>query len=306
MSHERPSRTARKIARLVILIDAVPRLAGLLPEGEAAMVEAILHGSGVVSRREIALMRSPWGRRLYRVSEALTVRGQLVWLGLRKRWVADAVSEAIAAGATQLLVVGAGLDALAALVARRHPGVTCVEIDAPATAEPKRAGLRAAGAERDSLHLCAADLSTRPLAEALRATPWRSDARSVVVAEGLLMYLDAAVVRGLLAAVRGCAGPGSRLAFSSIFADDAGRPRVGGVGVLDRPMRAALRLAGEPMRWGIRPEAVRAFVEPAGYRVLEQPDLAALRRRYLAPLGLADEPVAPYEHLVLAEVAPPA
>lgn len=303
MPHERPSWTAYEIARLTILVDAMPRLAGLLPEGAAAMVEAILRGSGVGRRREIDLMRSPWGRRLYGVSEALTVRGQLVWVGLRKRWIADAVAEAIAAGATQLLVVGAGFDALAAMVARRHPGVTCVEIDAPATAEPKRAGLRAAGAVRDNLHLCAADLSTRSLAEVLRATPWRSDARSVVVAEGLLMYLDAAAVRGLFAAVRGATGPGSRFAFTSVFADDAGRPRVG---VLDWPLRASLRLIGERMLWGIRPEAVRAFVEPAGYRVLEQPDLEALRRRYLAPLGLYVEPVAPYEHLVLAEVAPPA
>lgn len=64
-------------------------------------------------------------------SIALTGRGQILWFGVRKRFIADAVDAAIADGASQLLVVGAGFDPLAALVARRHPHVTCVELDAP-------------------------------------------------------------------------------------------------------------------------------------------------------------------------------
>ncbi|MRG94648.1 class I SAM-dependent methyltransferase [Polyangium spumosum] len=298
MPHDRPSLTAKKIARFLILIDAVPRLGPLLPEGAASAAEAILRASGAVGRRQIDMMRAPWTQRFYEIAEAFTARGQLVWFGLRKRWMADVVEEAIAGGATQLLVVGAGFDPLAAMVARRHPEVTCVEVDAPATAEPKRRGVRGAGFERTNLHICAADLSKRSLGEVLRGTPWRSDARSVVVAEGLLMYLDVKDVKAFLGAIREHTTAGSHLAFSYVDGDDAGRPHLG---TLDWPIRATLRIAGERMRWGIRPRELAGFVEAAGFRLVGQMDGEALRKKYLAPIGLPEEPVAAYEHLGLVE-----
>ena len=299
MPHGRPSLTAKKIARFLILIDAVPRFAGLLPTDAATTAEAILRASGAVGQRQIDMMRAPWTRAFYEIAEAWTARGQLVWFGLRKRWMADAVEEAIAAGATQLLVVGAGFDPLATIIARRHPEVTCVEVDAPATAEPKRAGVRGAGFERTNLHVCAADLSKQSLDEVLRSTPWRSEARSVVVAEGLLMYLDVKDVKAFFQAIREHTGAGSRIAFSYVDGDDAGRPHLG---TLDWPIRATLKIAGEPMRWGIRPRDVRGFVEAEGFRVVEQMDGEMLRKMYLAPIGLPEEPVAAYEYLGLVEV----
>jgi len=298
MTRAHPSRTALKIARFMLLLDAVPRLSRLLPVDAAATAEAIVRASGVVRPRHLAAMREPATYRAYRFIEAILGRGQLLWFGVRKRWMAEAVEAAIAAGAGQLLVVGAGFDPLAALIAGRHPQVTCVEIDAPATAEPKRAGLQGAGCVRDNLYVCAADLSARPLAEVLRATPWRPDARSVVVAEGLLMYLDETSVVRFLAAVHELTGPGSRIACSLMDADARGRPRVG---ALDWPIRVALRLVGEPLRWGVAPARVPAFAAAAGYRVMEQPDPAALRERLLAPIDLRDEALLPYEHLALLE-----
>jgi hypothetical protein len=56
---ERPSRTATKIARFMLLLDAVPRLAPVLPAGSARAVEAILRGSGSVPQRHVDMMRSP-------------------------------------------------------------------------------------------------------------------------------------------------------------------------------------------------------------------------------------------------------
>jgi methyltransferase (TIGR00027 family) len=284
----------------MVLIDAVPRFAGLLPEGAAATAEAILRASGVIPARRIDVLRAPWLQRFYRSTEALLGRGQLLWFGLRKRAIADAVADAIADAARQLLVVGAGFDPLAAIVARRHPEVLCVEIDAPATATPKAAGLRGAGLEQANLRVCAADLAREPLAQVLATTPWDRGVRSVIVAEGLVMYLDAAAVAQFLAAVRGCSGPDSRLALTSVGGDDQHRPHLG---VLDWPIRLALRLAGEPMRWGVAPGALAAAVAPAGWRLHDQPDLAELRRRHLVPLGLPDEPVAPYEHLAVLTTA---
>lgn len=296
----RPSRTATKIARFMLLLDAQPRLAGLLPAGAAAVIEPLLRASGAVSPRLITMMRRPSALRFARAMEAVTSRGQLAWFGLRKRFMFEAVIAAIADGATQLLVVGAGFDPLAALIAREHPQVLCVELDTPATADPKRIGLSGSGAARDNLHVVGVDLATRSIADALRPLPWRPDARSVIVAEGLLMYLDRAAVREFFKMMRQIAGPGSRLAFSCVTADDAGDPRL--PVSMDWLVRAALRLAGEPIQWGIRPAALPAYLAELGLRLLDQPDLDLLRQRHLVPLGLADEPVQPYEYLALAEL----
>ncbi|MFP2931601.1 class I SAM-dependent methyltransferase [Pyxidicoccus sp. 3LG] len=303
MPTERPSRTATKIAGFMLLLDSVPRLAPVLPPGAAAAAEAILRASGAVRRRDVELLRTRLTVRFYEAAERLLGRGQLLWFGVRKRWMREVVEQAIAEGARQVLVVGAGFDPLAVSVARRHPDVTCVEVDAPATAEPKRAGIQGGGLACPNHVVLAADLAKKPLEVLLGAAGWRADVRSVVVAEGLLMYLAPAQVSAFLAQVRACTSPGSWLAFSSMDSDEEGQPRLLFAGsLLGRAIRSALRLAGEPLRWGIAPSAVPPFLTTAGYRVLDQPTPQMLRERFLTPHGLAEEPLAPYEHLVLAEV----
>lgn len=301
---ERPSRTALKIARFIVLLDAVPRLRGVLPEGAAAAVEAILLGSGAVRPQLVTQMRSRVTLRIYESVEAVLGRGQLLWFGVRKRWMAEAVHAALRDGAKQLLVVGAGFDPLAALVARGSPDVSCIEIDQGPTAHAKRRGVERAGLSSSNHVVCAADLSATPLEEALRATPWQRDAAAIVVAEGLLMYLLPADVDRFFAQVRACLAPGSRIAFSAMDVDARGRPTVKvGKKWLRWLIRETLRAFGEPLRWGIAPRNVARYLEARGFRTLEQASVGELQARFLASADLHDEPLANYEHLVLATPA---
>ncbi len=260
------------------------------------------HGYGTVQR--ISARATP--KRLAasgRAPRFPQTRGQVLWFGVRKRWFSARVDEAIAAGARQLLVVGAGFDPLATLVADRHHDVLCVEVDAPATARLKHTGVQTSGHARENHVVCAADLALRPLAEVLASTPWRVDRPSIVVAEGLLMYLGAEDVRRFLAALRDCVGTGSRLAASAMDVDGQGRVRLPVDPLLAAPLRLALRLVGEPLRWGIAPAEVPAFLAAHGWRTTLQPTVDDLRAEILAGHGLGREPLAPYEHLVLAERA---
>jgi methyltransferase (TIGR00027 family) len=301
MSEDRPSRTATKIARFLLLIDTVPRLAPVLPEGAARTAEALMRASGAVPVRHLDAMRRPASVRLYEAAEGLLGRGQLLWFAIRKRWMHEAVEQALRDGCRQLLVVGAGFDPLAVMVAARHAEVRCVELDAPATAEPKRRGVDAAGLARPNHQVVSADLASTALDRALAPAGWRASERSVVVAEGLLMYLPPDAVGSLFAQVRACVAPGSRVAFSTVGVDERGRPRLDfGGGLLNRAIRSALALAGEPLRWGLEPAAVPAFLDAHGFRALDLPGPDGLRARFLTPAGLADEPLAAYEHLVLA------
>lgn len=295
----RPSLTARKIAQFVPLLQSIPRFAGLLPHGLADTTEAILRASGTLDPLEARYLGHPFAQKVLTVVEGVTKRGQVLWFGVRKRWMHDVVEAAIADGARQLLVVGAGFDALATVVAERHPDVLCIEIDAPPTASPKEKGVRGAGKLRPNLLLCPIDLSRKPLADALRSTTWNPAARSIVVAEGLLMYLSREHVVRFFEDVRRSSGAGTRVAFSSVFAKANGAPRIG---ALDFPLQLGLRVMGETMRWGLAPKEAPAFLASVHARVVEQATEASLRERYLTPIGLGTEPLAPYEHLVLAEL----
>jgi methyltransferase (TIGR00027 family) len=303
VARKRRSRTALKIARFIVLLDAERRLAPVLPPDTGPLTEAILRGSGAVPAWKVDMMRARWAHWLYRGTEALTGRGQVLWFGLRKRWISERVDAAIAGGARQLLVIGAGFDPLAARVARRDPWVVAVETDTEPTADAKRNGLRSAGRLGSNLHVLAAARAEQSLVGILEATPWRRDVVSVIVAEGLLMYLTPAEVERFFTNVHDCAAPGSTMLCTSVYTHADGSPRVA-AGVLDRPIRLALRLAGEPMRLGLDPRDAPAFFEGHGALVREQPTVGDLRERYLAPIGLAEEPVTAYEHLIEAELRP--
>lgn len=283
----------------MLLLDAVPRLRNVLPHGAAATVERILRASGAVPARHIDMMRSPATLRFYELAEQVTGKGQLLWFGIRKRWVAECVEEAIRDGARQLLVLGSGLDPLAAMVAERHPDVLCAEIDAPATANPKASGIRGAGLERPNLVVIPIDLSQTPLVDALQKTPWSKDAPSVVVAEGLLMYLTPADVDAFFRALSDCTAPGTRVAFTVMDMDEQGRPYLGPLSGMMRPL---LRLIGEPLQWALRPHDVPAYLEARGFRLRDQPSMDELRQRLLEPIGGKDEPLSHYDYLVLAEL----
>jgi methyltransferase (TIGR00027 family) len=286
----------------MLLIDAVPRLAPVLPESAARTADALLRASGAVPTRHLDLMRQPQTIRFYEFAERLMGRGQLLWFAVRKRWVSEAVHQALREGCRQLLVVGAGFDPFAVMVATRHPDVRCIEVDAPGTATPKCRGIERARLGQPNHLVVSADLSVTPLDQALGSAGWDRAEPSIVIAEGLLMYLDPAAVHAFLVGVRACTGTGSRLAFSAVGVDERGRPRVGFAdGVLNRLIQATLALAGEPMRWGIDPSAVPGFLAGVGFRPIEQPSLESLRQRFLTPAGLGAEPLSPYEHLVLAE-----
>jgi hypothetical protein len=107
----------------------------------------------------------------------------------------------------------------------------------------------------------------------------------------------------LFAQVLRSTSPGSRLAFTSMDADKDNRPQLFfDAGLFNRFVQSALRAVGEPLRWGISPASLPAFLSAAGYRPIEQPAQPELRARFLDPIGLHEEPLAPYEHLCLAEV----
>ena len=302
MTDRRPSHTAVKVARGLVFLGEDPVKAKLLPPGAAESTSRLVLEAGLLKPWMISLYRHPWFHRFVAFIERTTMKGQMTGSALRKRFVDDETRAGLTDGATQVLVVGAGFDTLCERLAAEFPRVTFVEVDRPATANLKRRAVAGMGGNQPNLHILDVDLTSATLAEALAAVPeWDRGARSVVVAEGVLMYIHEAEVATFLGSIRSECGAGTRLVFTYLGIDGKGRPHVGRLSGL---MRLALRVSGEPLHWGTNPHELEGFLEGHGFQVLPPTDRHDLRRRYLEPVGLGDMTEWGVEFLSVAEITP--
>ena len=261
MQKDKPSRTAYKVALNIVTLGAKPGMDRILPPGIVPATEKLLVASGAVGPRTLRWSRS---KRMVSVYEAFDwmLPGQFEAFAQRKAFCERQVREGIGEGVSQVLVLGAGYDTMGWRLAPEFPGVNFFEIDHPATARLKARGIGAMG-QRDNLFLVSEDLGERKLEDVLKTHKiWEHRARTVIVAEGLVMYLPPEAVEDLFRQLSDIAGDGSRIAFSYIPSGEDGRPDAGRwTGV----MLWLQKIAGEPWIWSIRPEELGPFLEKTGW-----------------------------------------
>ena len=273
MRRHRPSHTAFKVASAIVMLGAREGSDAILPPGLVRATERILLESGRLGPRALRLYRSPFVRGLVeRFDGGL---GVLDGVGLRKAFCEREVRAAIAGGASQVLVLGAGYDTLCWRLAPELPEVRFFEVDHPATAAAKTRAVDAMG-RPSNMAMIAADLGAQPLTEVLDAEgSWRADTRSVVIAEGLLYYSPAAAVLDLLHRVAECTASGSRVAFTFMEPGTLARSRWMSWGA------ATLRLMREPWLWFIERGDLPGFLAGTPWRLAPPaggPDAAGLDR----------------------------
>ena len=274
MRKDKPSKTARKVALNVVTLGAKPGMDTVLPPGVVEATARLLVASGAVGAAAVRWSRS---RRAVAIYEAFDwmMPGQFEAFAHRKAFCEHQVREGIGAGATQVLVLGAGYDTLGWRLAPEFSGVGFFEIDHPATARLKAIGIAELG-QRDNLHLIQEDLGERRLVEVLTANnSWDRTAPSVIVAEGLLMYLPPAAPRDLFGQCAEIAGAGSRIAFTYVGTGVDGRPDAGRWTGL---VLWILKASGEPWLWSVRPKELARFLEETGWA--NAPDLVATSDRH--------------------------
>jgi methyltransferase (TIGR00027 family) len=262
MREDRPSSTARKVALNVISLSAKPGMEEVLPSGIVDATADLLVTSGVVGGTAVRCARSRAAAAVYEAFDWM-MPGQFEAFGHRKRFCDDQVREGIDNGATQVLVLGAGYDTLGWRLAPELSQVGFFEIDHPATARLKAKGIEAMG-PRSNLYLIQEDLGRRRLVDVLGAhRSWDPGARTVVVAEGLLMYLSPEAVGDLFQQFAAITGPGSRVAFTYVATGTDGRPDAGPWTGMVLWLLAA---SGEPWLWSIRPGDLGPFLQAAGWK----------------------------------------
>jgi methyltransferase (TIGR00027 family) len=283
------SSTAKVIAASTIALASEPCNAALVAPGAAELCRAFL--SGRLGDRWLAWSAAhPLTRWLWRRVEALTLPGIVAHYWYRKRWIEARCRSAIDEGFERVVVLGAGLDTLAFRLAREFAQLDVIEIDHPATQAAKRRCLHGDAMPPLNLRLAALDLAAAPLGPALPD----DDRATVVVMEGVLMYLPAADIDALFDTLRRMPARRLRIVFSFMT-----RWPDGGTGFRPRSWLIERWLAwrGEPFSWALSPDAMPAYLHAHGLRLLE---LATTRQ--LAPVAAALEG----ENLVACEPAPAA
>ncbi|MBX3273394.1 MAG: class I SAM-dependent methyltransferase [Sandaracinaceae bacterium] len=182
-----------------------------------------------------------------------------IYLATRTRWFDDAVRAAIAAGTSQVVLLGAGYDTRAMRLA--HDGVTYYEVDHPRTGAHKRAALAALeGYAIDAARYVGCDFERQDFVEELAKAGFDAAQPAIVVWEGVTYYLTEAAVRATLARVA-TLGPATRLCFDIVSKRFvAGRVN----DAADLEARARVAQMGEPLRFGV--DDVLPLLYEAGFR----------------------------------------
>ena len=207
MKSDQASSTAKLIAASTILLASDPKTAALVAPGARALCERFL--SGRLADRMLAKSASfAPTRALWRMLERMVLPGITAHYWHRKRWIERRCRQSIADGFQRVVIIGAGFDTLALRLASEFPRIDWIEIDHPATQRAKR---RALGGElAPHMRFVAVDLAADPL-----PTELFDDGRgTLVIAEGVLMYLAPAAIDRLLQAIATLRAPSTRMVFS--------------------------------------------------------------------------------------------
>lgn len=202
----------------------------------------------------------------------------------RARYAEECLERAIAAGARQYVILGAGLDTFAFRRPDLAAGLRIFEVDHPATQAHKRRRLAELGWELPPpLHFVPVDFMTQRLGAALRASAYDPQLPAFFSWLGVTYYLTAAAVFATLREIAAIAPSGSGLVFDYLdtdaFVPQKAAPRV-------LRMLGSVRDVGEPMRSGFDPLTLSAELSSLGLHLREDLSPWDIHQRYF--LGRTD------------------
>ncbi len=254
---------------------ATRALGALLPDDAQLMDDPFgaRVAGGAVSALVALSRRRPGLRPLLRVAAA-PMLPMIAYMQVRTRLIDDVVRGFARSGGGQLVLLGAGFDARAARLGDVLAGAPVFEVDHPATQALKRARFGDLPVtfvpwdfERDAMAALGARLA------ALGHDP---DRPTLTIWEGVTMYLTESAIADTVAAVRAWSAAGSQLCFSYVERRQIERPRL-----TTRIVKAAVRVWGEPWRFGWDPPALAGWLQAHGYRLISDADVDSAGQRLL-------------------------
>lgn len=207
---------------------------------------------------------------LHKIADTIS-RGRSWHLALRTRAIDDATTRAVEEGATQLVIVGAGLDARAF----RLPvlsNVTVWEVDHPATQSWKRGRVEGLQPVAREVRFVSTDFERDDLRERLGAAGHDPSKRTIFLWEGVIMYLSDAANDQVLRGLRASSAQGSTL-LATYFEPESSP--------FARALSAVLRGVSEPVKSRFSPSDIAARMAAHAFDVVEDAGDPEWSPRYL-------------------------
>ena len=279
MSDTTSSRFAHRLqGRPSITAEAVTMaraLEHLKPEGQRVVDDPYAHlFLSRASRAALAAWSgSLTGRTLRRLGQAGTT-----YVPLRHRFIDDHLSDALDAGAEQVVLLGAGYDTRAYRFAEQLAGRPVYEVDLAAISRSKAATI---AKHRDAFPATnmvrvEIDFETQGLEQTLKEAGFTAGAKTFFTWEGVPMYLTRTAVKATLDAVSAISGAGSVIAHDMWYLVDDPSP----MGTARRLAPNALSFIGEPVTFSIHPEEMDFFLDRHGFHIKDLVVSAELQQRY--------------------------
>ena len=202
------------------------------------------------------------------------IAGIVCAMNVRARFVDEALERAVAAGAQQILILGAGFDSHAYRYESLLRELRIYEVDQPATQAWKRERVAAVvGAPPPNLRYVAVDFAAEDLGSALRRHGYDFSQRSFVIMEGVTMYLEESALRQTLQLLA-THPAGSSVVFdfvSSVMLDMIRRIDLDAVPPTARAFaeRFLHLTRDEPWQFGFPFREEQKYVEELGFSVSE-------------------------------------
>jgi methyltransferase (TIGR00027 family) len=197
----------------------------------------------------------------------------------RHRFIDDALVGALKDGAEQVVILGAGYDTRAYRFAEELAGRPVFEVDFPSTGRRKDDLVRKHARDLPGalVRRVEVDFLNETFDGPLIRAGFEKGARTVVVWEGVSMYLTRAAVKQTLSIINGICAPKSDLLLDFWFLLDSADVRA----AAHRFSANLLQFLGEPVLFGIHPEDLAAFLERNGFTLVDLADAEELSRRYV-------------------------
>jgi methyltransferase (TIGR00027 family) len=195
------------------------------------------------------------------------------------------VCDALGDGAAQLVLLGAGYDSRAYRLPLAR-GVTVFEVDHPSTQRVKRERLSASGTSVDHVRFVGVDFELDNVAGRLVDSGFDERARSAVVWEGVISYLNESAVDDNFKLLSGISSPGSRLIFTYVD----GRALDGSIDLEEaRRWKGWVRLNGEPFVFGFHPDRLESYLADHGFCLESDRSTAEVASGYRTEFGRVEQ-----------------
>lgn len=245
--------------------------------GRALADAGLSHVEGFSDPTAYPLLGDRWRRRVDDATRGMRAgkanagvemaRVQADAIALRTVAIDTAVRDALAGGATQLVILGAGYDGRAWRLGELA-GVNVYEVDRPATQEDKRARAAALPPAIGRVTYVPTDFTHESLDAVLERAGHDAASPTCWIWEGVVMYLTHEAERATLADIARRSARGSTLIVN--YHSALRRFLVGLV----------LRLIGEPQISAWTPEEMAADLRAAGFTVQEDSGMPEWNQRF--------------------------